>query len=544
MIVDRNYVFTLYQMGAGAIYSYLQQIEKRIEDAEARVTSAQLAKVEQLSKELSSTRRTLARKSQQLLYERQLNRQLLRRIRELECEIESGTLSVERDSHNSSLPPSHDLPWQKVLRTRSLRKKTGLKVGGQLEHAGATLRQVAEPDEVITHAPLTCRSCHKSLRQHRSTGCVHRQVFDIKEGRMKVTEHRVLIICCRKCETVTKAEFPASVRAPVQYGAGVLCRVSYLHLYQLLPIARTSEAMQDMFGCSISPATVQRASRIFSGKLVRSEQRIKTAIRDASVIGADETGLRVAGNNSWIHVARTDHFTHYAFDVRRGKAAMDEIGILPQFKGTLVRDGYLSYSRFEKCSHSLCNAHLLRELVFIEETDPEQRVWTRALSKLLLKIKAAAKLARAQKEAELERDAQQGWVKRYDQLVKKASKLNPVLPRRKRVAGAPKKKRVTQPIAGRIAERLHRRRDEVLRFMTDLSVPFDNNGSERDLRMVKLQQKISGCFRTEDGARTFCRVRSYLSTARKQGHSLLHALERAFNGKPIPFQSTELASST
>jgi transposase len=223
---------------------------------------------------------------------------------------------------------------------------------------------------------------------------------------------------------------------------------------------------------------------------------------------------------------------------------MDEIGILPQFKGTLVRDGYLSYSRFEKCSHSLCNAHLLRELVFIEETDPAQRVWTRALAKLLLKIKAATDLASSRKEAALDRGEQQGWIKRYAQLVKKAVSLNAPLPRRKHVSGAPKKKRTSLPTASRMSERLRRHRDEVLRFMRDLSVPFDNNGSERDLRMIKLQQKISGCFRTPDGARTFCRVRSYLSTARKQGHSLLDALERAFNGKPLPFQSTELASNT
>jgi transposase len=163
--------------------------------------------------------------------------------------------------------------------------------------------------------------------------------------------------------------------------------------------------MQNLFGCTISAATIQRAKRIFSGKLVRSEQRIKAAIRKTSVIGVEETGLRVAGNNGWIHVARTDHFTHYAFDGRRSKAAMDEIGILPQFKGTLVRDGHLSYSRFEKCRHSLCNAHLLRELVFIEETDPEQRIWTRALARLLCQIKAAADLARERKEAVLEKSS-------------------------------------------------------------------------------------------------------------------------------------------
>ncbi|HYG83146.1 MAG TPA: IS66 family transposase, partial [Pyrinomonadaceae bacterium] len=250
--------------------------------------------------------------------------------------------------------------------------------------------------------------------------------------------------------------------------------------------------------------------------MVRSEQRLKAAVRASAVIGVDETGLRVASGNGWIHVARTERLTHFAYDERRGKAAMDDIGILPQFRGTLVRDGYLSYTRFEQCRHSLCNAHLLRELVFIEETSPEQKAWTAPLAKLLLKIKGAAEAARARGEAALDRDEQRAWARRYDFLVKRAERLNPPAAECKGEPGAPQKP-VARPTPGKLVARLRRRRDEVLRFMTGLSVPFDNNGSERDLRMVKLQQKTSGCFRTEDGARTFCRVRSYLSTARKQG---------------------------
>jgi transposase len=544
MLVDRQYIFTLYQMGAGAVFRYLQQIEKRIEEAEARVISSHQAQVEQLSKELASTKRTLLRKSQQLREERQLNHQLQRRIRELEREVERSTTTVELDSHNSSMPPSLDPPWKKVQRTRSLRRRTGLKAGGQPGHEGRTLRQVARPDEVITHRPALCRSCGKSLRRVWAAGYQRRQVFDIKDGRTSVTEHRALLICCRKCKTTTRAKFPTGVRAPVQYGPGVLVRGGYLHLYQLLPINRTSEAMRDLFGCLISWATVERASRLFSGKLVRSEQRIKAAVRDSAVIGVDETGLRVAGHNAWVHVARTERLTHFAYDTRRGKAAMDEVGILPQFRGTLVRDGYLSYTRFERCRHSLCNAHLLRELVFIEETSPDQKVWTAPLSKLLLKIKAAAANARANGEAELSEGERRTWLKGYDRLVKRAGKLNPPAAKSRGEPDVPGRKRVAQPTPRKISKRLRCRRDEILRFMTDLSVPFDNNGSERDLRMIKLQQKTSGCFRTEDGARTFCRVRSYLSTARKQGHSLLHALERVLAGKPLPFQTTELASAS
>jgi transposase len=296
--------------------------------------------------------------------------------------------------------------------------------------------------------------------------------------------------------------------------------------------------MRDLFGCSLSPARAQRAGRIFSGKLVGSEQRLKAAIRDSLVVGADETGLRVAGRGGWVHVARTDALTHFAYDTRRGRDAMHEVGILPQFKGTLVRDGYLSYSRFEACRHALCNAHLLRELIFIEETDPAQKVWTEPLASLLIEIKEAAEKARAAGDPQLSEQTRGSFLHRYDRLVKQADKLNPQPPKGEEDGGVtPEKKRPPLSPPRRLVNRLLRRREEVLCFMSDLSVPFTNNGAGHDLRMIKVQQKVSGCFRTEGGARAFCRVRSYLSTARKQGHPLLRALERVLAGKPLPLAS-------
>ena len=249
--------------------------------------------------------------------------------------------------------------------------------------------------------------------------------------------------------------------------------------------------------------------------------RIKSALRDSSVIGVDETGLRVAGQVGYIHVARTERLTDYAFDMRRGKAAMDETGILPRFTGTLVRDGFSSYMWYGQCRHSLCNAHLLRDLVFDEEVAPNQKVWTTPLSKLLLKIKSKV----AEVDGELDEPVKSGFLRLYDRLVKKAASLNPPPPKSVATGDVLRNKSPAGPTPCSLIKRLQRRRDEVLRFMADRSVPFDNNGSERDLRMVKLQQKISGCFRTSDGVRNFCRVRSYLSTARKQGHSLLYSLE-------------------
>lgn len=209
MIVDRQYIFTLYQMGAGAIYNYLQQIEKRVEDAEARVTGAQQVQVEQLSKELTSTKRKLVRNSQALIMERQLNHQLLRRIRELEHELERGTSPVERNSHNSNLPPSLDPPWQKVRRTRSLRKKSELKASGQPGHRGVTLRQVAKPHQIIIHSPAVCAQCGTHLQHRTPSTSARRQVFEIHDGRMRVTEHRAQARRCLTCQAITKAKFPA-----------------------------------------------------------------------------------------------------------------------------------------------------------------------------------------------------------------------------------------------------------------------------------------------------------------------------------------------
>jgi transposase len=532
-LLSEAHIFKIYDQGVDAIVRLVHRLADRIDELEAQPIRSPQPVIASLSKELARVKQTLARQSQELRAQRQLNNQLLRRIRELEHEVEHGA-PVARDSHNSSLPPSSDPPWKKVLRTRSLRNRSGLRVGGQPGHRGATLKQSEQPDHIITHTPQTCHGCGTSLAGAEVADTSRRQVFDLPPVKLIVTEYRRETRRCRNCGAQTQAEFPASVRAPAQYGPELLARAAYLNLYQLLPVARTSEAIRDLFGCALSPATIQRAGRFSSGKLVRSEQRIKAAIRESPVAGADETGLRVRGANGWIHVARTEALTHFAYDPRRGCDAMREVGILPQFTGTLVRDGFLSYSRFERCRHSLCNAHLLRDLLYVAETDAKQQVWTKPLAALLIEIKEAATKARAAGQAQLSEETKGAYLRRYNRLVKKADKLNPHPPTDNTGGGdSPKKKRPSLSPQRRLINRLLRRREQVLRFMTDLSVPFDNNGTERDLRMVKLQQKIGGCFRTADGARDFCRVRSYLSTARKQGHSLLCALERALVGKPL-----------
>ena len=305
-LLSEAHIFRIYDQGADAIVRLVYRLADRITDLEARLICSPQPVIARLSKELAALKRTLARQSQELLEQRQLNHQLVRRIRELEREVERGTPLVARDSHNSSLPPAFDLPWQKVKRTRSLRQKSGRRPGGQPGHCGATLKQSARPDHVITHAPEACPDCGASLHEAEVVDTSRRQVFDLPPVRVIVTEHRAETRRCPACGVTAWAEFPATARAPVQYGPALLARAAYLNLYQLLPVARTVEAIRDLFGCSPQPSTVESAGRRISGKLVRSEQRIKAAIRDSRVVGADETGLRVAGSLGLVHAARTD----------------------------------------------------------------------------------------------------------------------------------------------------------------------------------------------------------------------------------------------
>ena len=517
-----------YDQGLDSIVRLVTGLEDRIEDLTAMHVSVPQRLIRSQAASIKRLEQTVANKDAELIEAYQLNHQLQTRIRELEKSIEAENsvtieLPVKRDSHNSNQPPSLDLPWTKPKRTKSLRKRSGLKVGGQIGHDGVTLRQVAAPNRVVVHQANECRQCGFALAAVSVDDLHKRQVFEIENGSLSVVEHRITAKICPACHNVSKGQFPFTVKAPVQYGASVLSRALYLHLYQLLPVARTQEAMRDLFGCDISQASIQRAARLCSDKLIRCEQRIKAALRDSAVIGADETGIRINGTSAWVHVARTDTLTHLASHTKRGSKAFNHIGILNQFKGTLVRDGWLSYKWYQQCNHSLCNAHLLRDLTYIGEAEPSHETWTTALVKLLIEIKEAVETARNSLQTELDGERQKNFLTRYDTLTTKAEEA---------VRGSPGQNG-TGLTAGKLLNRFVKNKSEVLRFMTDFAVPFDNNGSERDLRMLKLQQKIAGCFRTTEGVATFCRVRSYLSSARKQGRSLLTALESALKSKPI-----------
>ncbi|MBA3241372.1 MAG: IS66 family transposase [Acidobacteria bacterium] len=470
--------------------------------------------IDSLSEEIARLKRQITGLKAELSETRSDNHRLRRRNAELEA---LGT----KDSHNSSRPPSTDPPWRK--RTKSLRRPSGRGPGGQAGHPGHTLRLTQKPTRVVIHRPVQCRHCLSPLREGRSIDVERRQVIDLVPARLRVTEHRVEVVRCSACGRRTKAAFPAGVRATVQYGPRVIARALYLHDYQLLPYARTAEAMRELFGCAVSTGTLSTAVRQCASGLVETELKIKRGLRRSSVIHADETGLRVEGQLHYVHVASTPRLTHYGADARRGKAAIDEIGILPQYRGTCVHDGWLSYTFYPKCRHALCGAHLLRELIYFEELSEETKAWAGPLKELLLEMKDEAERVCAQGEKRLTAERLAPLTASYDKLVAAGLKAQPPpeVPEQVRRQGR------------NLLLRLGRRKEEVLRFLSDFSVPFDNNQAERDLRMIKLRQKTSGCFRTEEGARRFCRIRSYVSTARKQGKGVLRALEGACRGAPL-----------
>ncbi len=442
------------------------------------------------------------------------NHRLLRRNAELEAR-------VTKDSHNSSRPPSTDPPWRK--RTKSLRRPSGKLAGGQPGHPGHTLQLTQKPTRVVRHRPAQCHHCLGSLGEGQSSDVERRQVIDLVPARLRVTEHRAEVVRCPACGRRTKAEFPESVRASVQYGPSVLARALYLHGYQLLPYARTAEAMKELFGCALSTGTLSTAVRHCAAGLIETELKIKRQLRRSSVIHADETGLRVAKRLHYVHVASTARLTHYGADTRRGKAAIDEIGILPEYRGTCVHDGWLSYTFYPKSRHALCGAHLLRELIFFEELETETKTWASPLKELLLEMKAEVERVSANGGRRLPADKLAALTANYDRLIADGLKAAPPsnVPEGVRRQGR------------NLLLRLERRKEEVLRSVTDFSVPFDNNQAERDLRMVKLQQKTSGCFRTEEGTRQFCCIRRYLSTMRKQGKGVLRAFEGVCRGEPL-----------
>ncbi len=450
--------------------------------------------------------------------------ELLGRLNHLEAEVKELRGRLSKNSRNSSKPPSGDGFGK---RTRSLRRPSDQSSGGQVGHPGQTLEWRDEPDVVERHAVVECSGCGTSLAPVPVEAVLSRQVFDLPPISLVVTEHQVEVKGCPRCGQVNQGTFPPEANTVVQYGPRLKGMMVYLMEGQLLPSNRVCEVLRDVVGVSVSEGTLYQTRAQCFEHLAPIERAIQQAIQDTGVVHFDETGLRVNQRLWWLHVASTQGLTYYFVHPKRGQTAMNEMGILPTFSGHAVHDGWKSYQTYG-CEHVLCNAHHLRELQYLWEQYDQG--WAFQMSLLLRTLHHIVEALKAEGKSALPPPDLAAFEARYQAILDQGFTDNPLPPQAKT---RPKKRgRLKRSPARNLLERLQTHHASVLGFIHDFTLPFDNNQAERDVRMMKLKQKISGSFRSEEGARQFCRIRGYLATLRKQGHNLLDALLDLFAGNP------------
>ena len=433
----------------------------------------------------------------------------------LKQEVADLRRQLGKNSSNSSKPPSSDGYGKKPRIAGSLRGVSGKRSGGQPGHQGDTLRPVGKPDKIERHEATHCEHCQAALTAAMATGMEKRQVFDMPQPRLEVTEHQAHAYTCAGCRGVTKAAFPPEVTAHVQYGSHIKAAAVYLNAQQLVPEDRVGDVMRDLFGAGrLCPASVVAWGEKKAEELAPVAAQIVDLVAKAPVRNLDETGFRISGKTQWLHSASTAALTHYRVSEKRGALSTTLQG------GVIVHDHFKPYFTLQGVAHALCNAHHLRELKAL--IDIEKEPWATKMSWLLLTAVRAVRSAVEQGQSAVAERTSRRIVTVYDAIVRRGLAFHEQQPALGRRPGA--RGRTARRPGHNLLVRLRDFKTEVLRFLFDFAVPFTNNQAEQDIRMMKVKMKISGGFRTQAGAETFATLRSVLSTARKRGWNLLNAL--------------------
>ena len=444
-------------------------------------------------------------------------------LQELQTKIQALEGQLSKNSKNSSKPPSSD--GLKKPRTKSLRKKGRKKNGGQEGHKGHRLEPVENPGHTEVHKVSRCTHCGAPLEDVEVDDHQTSQVFDIPPVELEVTKHMAEVKRCPYCNTRNVASFPPGVIYPVQYGDRINALMAYLNNYQFVPLERTCELLEDLFGHRPSEAAVLQANETLAENVKPANEAIKEQLINSEVVNFDETGFRVENRGQWLHVACNSLLTYYHAHLKRGREAMESAGILPRFKGNAMHDHWKPYLTYENVIHSLCNAHILRDLTYIYEQYEQE--WAEKMINFLLNVKNEVDQVRLYTD-QFHFSQIAMFEDQYEEIIMEGLDMNPPPPR---VPG--KRGRVKQSDPKNLLDRLSKYSGCVLAFMYDFRVPFENNQAERDLRMMKVKQKVSGTFRTMEGAERFCAIRGYISTARKNGCRVLDAIQDAFMGNPF-----------